>query len=601
MRKLVFQQSLRLKRLERHRESEAIFEELVRQAPTDSDLWSNLGEVRKARGHLVEALEAFRRAIALPGADRAAHGNLLLLLHYIPGLGREEIAAAHRRYGERFDAPRPQEPGGSHPNDPDPERPLRIGYLSPDVRRHAAARFIEPLLLARDRKRFTVLLYGEVAAADGVSERLIAAADGWRCTVGRSAGDVARMVRDDRIDLLVDLAGHTAGNRLDGMALRPAPLQLTTLGYPDTTGMTSIDYRLTDAVLDPPGEERYSSETLLRLGGSFACFQPPAAAPEIADPPPRAADAPLRLVSPHQIFKLNGPLLELWSRVLDALPGARLVFLRHSFTKENQQEMRRRLRAHGIDPRRAEFQRPIRHDRAYMELLAGFDVMLDAFPHCGHTTSCEALWMGVPVVTLRGEAPCGRLTASVLEAIGRSEWIAADPEAYVAAVVALGRDPRALRQARADLRERMRRTVCNGPRFMEGLEAIYRRLWRQWCGERAGPLQATHQPGPAAATSPAATTAASTDPWRDVPTAQLTSRGLERIRAGRAAEALPYFERVSEREPLDARAWFNLGNLLQSLGRSEDAAAAHRRTVELDPQLRRFLKPAAQGREPRGI
>lgn len=290
-----------------HRESEAILRELVRLAPTDSDLWCNLGELRKARGHLPEALEAFRRATALPNAHRAAFDNVLLLLHYLPDMGREEMAAEHRHYGERFDRPPPEDSAGCHGNDPDPERPLLIGYLSPDVHRHAAARFIEPLLLARDRRRYTVVLYGEVAQPDAVSERLIAAADGWRCTWRRGAEEVARMVRDDRIGLLVDLAGHTASNRLDGMALR--------------------------------------------------------------------------LVSPHQIFRLNGPLLELWGRVLQALPEARLVFLRHSFTAGNRQAMTQRLIAHGMDPDRAEFQRPVLHDRAYMELLGRFDLlMLDTFP-----------------------------------------------------------------------------------------------------------------------------------------------------------------------------------------------------------------------------
>ena len=472
------------KRLERFADSEALLRGLVADHPDDGDAWSNLGEVCKAQGKLAEAVQALRRALACPGSRRAVHDNLLLLLHYLPEAGRAELAAAHRRYGERF----PMRATGPHDNPADPERPLRIGYLSPDIRRHAAARFLEPLLRGRDRSRFQVFLYGQVATLDQVSERLIGLADGWCATVGLSSEQLAARIRRDGIDLLVDLAGHTAGNRLDVLPLRPAPLQFTTLGYPDSTGLDGLDGRISDAVLDPAGEERFSSEPLLRLAGSFACFQPPAEAPDPGNPP-CLAGGPLRLLSPHQLFKLNEPLLRLWARVLDRLPSAELVLLRAGTSSENRAAMAARLAHCGIDPGRVRMEGPLRDDPAYLCAIASCDLMLDSWPHSGHTTSCEALWMGLPVITLRGDLPCGRLSASVLAAIGRPEWITGSAEAYVATAVAVAGDRAALRAARRQLRGQMAATVADATAFMGRLETLYRLQWRHWCarGDAHGP------------------------------------------------------------------------------------------------------------------
>lgn len=471
--------ALVLKRLHCFADSEAALRDLVADHPGDSDAWSNLGEVCKAQGKLNEAAGALRCALACTASHRSVHDNLLLLLQYLPQISRVELAQEHRRYGEHF----PPQPAAAHRNSPDPERPLRIGYLSPDIRRHAAARFIEPLLRGRDRRNFQVLLYGQLQDLDEVSQRLIGLADGWCCTVGLSSQQLAQRIRLDRIDLLVDLAGHTAGNRLDVLPLRPAPLLLTTLGYPDSTGLCGLDGRITDALLDPAGEELFSSEPLLRLSGSFCCFQPPAESPALRDPPCLSTGATLRLLSPHQLFKLNEPLLRLWAQIMQQLPTAELVLLRSSLTAANQTALSQRLQHCGIDPARVRMQRPLRDDRAYLEAIASCDLMLDAWPHNGHTTSCEALWMGLPVVTLLGDRPCGRLAASVLSALGRSDWIAPSDQAYVDTVVRLARDPAGLQAARRSLRGQMAATVADASAHMARLEAQYRQLWRQRCRE----------------------------------------------------------------------------------------------------------------------
>lgn len=473
--------ALVLKRLQCFAESEAVLRDLVADQPGDADAWSNLAEVCKAQGNLDEAAAALRHALACPASHRSVHDNLLLLLQYLPQIGRAELAAEHRRYGERF----PPQPAVDHPNSPEPERPLRIGYLSPDIRRHAAARFIEPLLRGRDRRSFQVILYGQLQDLDAVSQRLIGLADGWCCTVGLSSEQLAERIRADRIDLLVDLAGHTAGNRLDVLPLQPAPLMLTSLGYPDSTGLAGLAGRISDAVLDPEGEEAFSSEPLLRLAGSFCCFQPPPEAPELSDPP-CLAGAPLRLLSPHQLFKLNDPLLRLWARVLERLPGAELVLLRSTLTPANQAAMTLRLLRCGIDPDRVRMERPLREERRYLEAIARCDLMLDAWPHNGHTTACEALWMGLPVITRLGDRPCGRLAASVLSAIGRHGWITADEEAYVDTAVRVARDRAGLQAARRSLRQEMAVTVADADGHMARIEALYRQLWRQWCSQRQG-------------------------------------------------------------------------------------------------------------------
>jgi predicted O-linked N-acetylglucosamine transferase (SPINDLY family) len=567
--------ALALKRLDRLEESEAVLRSLVARWPADSEAWTNLGEVCKSQGNIAAAVAAQRQALALRPDLAAAHSNLCLSLQYDGAIDRAAVFAEHRRYGERFG--RPTSPPRSFLNSSDPDRPLRIGYVSPDFRKHAAARFIEPMLMSRDRQQFQVFLYGELAEPDAITRRFAAQVEAFRTTAGRSADEVAAQIAADGIDILVEMAGHTAHHRLDVMARRPAPISTTYLGYPDTTGLTTIDYRLTDGVLDPPGAEAFSTEKLIRLPGSFACFHPPLGSPEVA-PPPCQSRGYVTFGSHHQLFKLNDDVLRLWKRVLDAVPNARLMLLRNTFTTSLETRMRKRLASVGIDPARAEFFRPQRDDVEYLNLFAQMDVVLDAFPFNGHTTNCEALWMGVPVVTLRGERPAARLASSVLTALGRSEWIAATPDEYVAIAARLASDADELARSRAALRDAMRRTVCDAPTFMRGLEAEYRAMWRRWCAEQPAAVRV------AATTTP-------TGPALSV--AEHSRQGLEHIRANRPQEALPHFQAVVTREPQNAAGHFNLGNLLKMLGRDAAAADAHRTAALLDPRMRPLVQSSA--------
>ena len=557
--------ALAYKHLGRFEESEAALEQAVVIEPTDAELHTNLGEVLKAQGKVSAGLIALRRAVELRPDLVAARSNLLLLLHYEPGHDPAAVYAAHCLFGRDFDQPSAHVAFSSVV---DRHRRLRVGYVSPDFRQHPVARFIEPVLRAHDTDLFDIVLYSHVPRPDAVTERLLRFAQGHRNIVGHSSHSVAAQIREDKIDILVDLAEHTALNRLDVFALRPAPVQATWLGYPNTTGLQSIHYRITDEILDPITDPTNSAEQLVRLAGGHACFQPPSHAP-IPVAPPCLKNGFVTFGVHHQLFKLNDPLLSLWKPILDRLPASRLRFVRSEWTESTVKQMRQRLRQVGIDPRRCRFIRPQREDFAYLRCFNEIDLILDAMPFSGHTTNCEAMWVGLPVVTLRGDAPAGRLTASVLTAMRMNQWIADTPEDYQRIAVELARDRVGLAEERRRLRRRMAVTVCDANSFTRRLESEYHAMWQRWCE--------------------CASSTANQAPIRlhdDACTAELTNRGLELIRANRLDAALPFLQRVVDCEPESAQAHFNLGNLLRLLGRAEEAGLAHERAISLNSELR---------------
>jgi protein O-GlcNAc transferase len=294
---------------------------------------------------------------------------------------------------------------------------------------------------------------------------------------------VAEQVRSDGIDILVDLAGHSANHRLGVFTHKPAPVQISYLGYPITTGLTTIDYRLTDGIADPPGEPVRHTEELVRLPGCFCCWSPPRDAPHVT-PPPLRRRGRITFGSLHHLAKLNGKAIDLWCAVLRAVPAARLLVFRHTLKGETTERLRRAFRLRSIDESRIE----LRHAAGtggFLGVYADVDVLLDAFPWCGHATTCEALWMGVPVLTLRGPRHAGRMSASILTCVGLTDLIAETPEEYRQKAVWLASDGERLADLRGSLRERMLRSpLCDGATFTRGLEAVYRGLWRRWCNVR---------------------------------------------------------------------------------------------------------------------
>lgn len=439
----------------------------------------NLGEALKAQGLAQEAATLLQDGLALHPDLPLLHANLLLALHYLPTVPPAVLARAHTHWNRRHAAAlRPALP--IHANARDPARRLRVGYVSPDFCNHACASFILPLFGAHDRRAVEVVAYALSDRRDAVTERLERRADLWRTLVGDDDAQAAARIRADRVDVLVDLAGHTAGSRPLIFARAPAPIQVAWLGYPDTTGMPAIGYRLTDAVADPPGtSDRWHSERLVRLPGGFLCFEPLAD----AEPgPARGAAEPLVFGSFNNLAKVTPQVVALWARLLRAVPGARLCLKSAALADAGTRERYRGLfvRA-GVGAERlilaGQIAAPEEHLRAYHRI----DVALDPFPYNGTTTTCEALWMGVPVVTLAGTHHVARVGASLLAACGLPDLVAGSEEDYLRIAAALAADPARRAMLRAGLRARMRAAPLGDPaRFAAGVENAYRTLWGDW-------------------------------------------------------------------------------------------------------------------------
>jgi len=470
-------------------EAIACYRQALAVRPELALAWNNLGNALKAQARLDEAIAAFRRALALDFAP--AHGNLLFALNYLDGLDRGEVLAEHRAWARRQEAllASEREP---HSNEPDPDKRLRVGYVSPDFRTHSVAYFAEPLIARHDRERFEVVLYADLAGGaqvDPVTERLRASADGWRNVSGESDRALAALVRRDRIDVLVDLAGHTAGNRLPVFARKPAPVQVSYLGYPNTTGLESIDYRLTDAVADPPGaSDRFYSESLVRLPRGFLCYRPPEPSPAIAAPP-ATREGYVTFGSFNNAAKLSPGVIEAWARILRALPSARLRVKAPQIGDEGTRRLwRERLARAGVDPGRLTLEGFVAGAAEHLDAYRRIDVALDTFPYNGTTTTCEALWMGVPVVALAGAGHASRVGLSLLSQIGLEAFAADTVEAYIERAVALARDPQGLARLRATLRDRLRASPLRDESGLaRAVEAQYRWMWGRWCAGQSRP------------------------------------------------------------------------------------------------------------------
>jgi predicted O-linked N-acetylglucosamine transferase (SPINDLY family) len=463
--------------LERLDEAEACLREVLRRRPEDADAWHTLGHALLYQGRVQEALACYRRALAVRSDYAAAHSSLILAMHYVPVCSGPDILAEARRWAQRHAA---GEAERGHRNDRSPTRRLRIGYVSADFCRHVSAQFLLPLLQRHDRTGFEVYCYAEVAREDELTARLRALAQGWRSTVGRSDAEVAAQVRDDGIDILVDLKLHTRGHRLGVFTLKPAPVQVTWLGYPGTTGLGAIDYRLTDPHLDPPTEsarDAWYSEQSVQLPETFWCYDPQASIEVGALPAQQSGRITFGALNNY--CKVHDGVLALWARVLRAVPGARLV-LRCPAGQARGRALEVFARE-GIAPDRiAWFTTTARAD--YLAAYRAIDIGLDTSPYNGHTTSLDAFWMGVPVVTLVGTTAVGRAGFSHAMNLGLPDLAAQTPEDFVARASALATDLGRLAELRSTLRRRMEASpLMDAPRFVRRLEDAYRTMWRQWC------------------------------------------------------------------------------------------------------------------------
>jgi predicted O-linked N-acetylglucosamine transferase (SPINDLY family) len=438
-----------------------------------------LGNALQALGRADEAEASFRAALRARPDFVEAHSNLLLCLHYRRGDEPEALGAEHaeweRRHGRSVERlPAPGRAAGPA------RRALRIGYLSPNFHRHSVAFFVEPLLAAHDRRAVRVFGYANVAHPDRVTARLRRLCDEWRDVSALDEEQTARMIRADGIDILVDLAGHTGGGRMRVLARKPAPVQVSWLGYPNSTGLSAMDWRLTDARADPPGEaERYTSERLLRLERGFLCYAPPEQAPEVGAPP-SAGSGRVTFGSFNNLAKITPDMVARWARLLAQVPGSRMLIKAHGVANASaQQALREGFAAGGIDPGRLALSGAEKSLHDHLARYGEVDIALDTFPYNGTTTTCEAMWMGVPVVTLAGRAHVSRVGASLLHQVGLEELVAREPGDYVARAAALALDPGRLRELRAGMRARLRGSaLMDAAGFARAVEEAYRAMWQ---------------------------------------------------------------------------------------------------------------------------
>jgi len=463
---------------ERLDEAQLQYREALRLNPDHADTHMNLGVALKDQGRLDEALAAFRTALAIKPEAATIHSNVVYTLNYHPDYDaraiREECARWNRQHAEPV-----QKLIQAHVNSREPERRLRIGYISPDFREHVDSFFTIPLLSNLDREQYGIFCYADVPRPDALTERLRGYADVWRSIVGLSDQEVAGLVRSDRIDILVDLKVHTGNNRLLVFARKPSPVQVTWLGYPGTTGLSTIDYRLTDPYLDPPGlfDDFYSEESI-RLPETFWCYDPLTDGPPV-NSLPALEKGVFTFGCLNNFCKINDACLALWAEVLRAVPESRLLL--RAPPGHTRADALARLGQQGVAESRIEFIDKVSRPE-YLGLYHRIDLCFDPTPCNGHTTSLDAFWMGVPTLTLVGKTVMGRAGWSQLCNLGLQELAAENPEQYVALAAHWANDLPRLQELRRTLRQRMEQSpLMDGKRFARHMEQAYREMWRRWC------------------------------------------------------------------------------------------------------------------------
>jgi protein O-GlcNAc transferase len=446
--------------------------------PNLPEAHNNLGNVLRDQGQLEGAIQSYRRALELKPDMIGIRSNLAFTLQFASGYDNAAILDENRRWGEIFEKPLLAE-HRPHGNRRTKDRPLKIGYVSPYFRSHCAASFLMPLLSNHDPGRVQVYCYSGVRQADPITQGFKNLNHAWRDTAGLLDAQLAKQIRDDQIDILVDTVLHMQDARLLTFARKPAPVQVTWLGYPGTTGLSSIDYRLTDPHLDPLGQgDAFYTERLIRLPSTFWCYAPLMETPGVS-PLPAKATGRITFGCFNNFHKVTSATLDLWSKVLGAIPDSRLIIL--SQPGGHRETVRERFERSGIDPGRIEFvaRQPLdEYYRGYRQV----DLCLDTIPYPGHTTTLDSLWMGVPVITLAGNTTVGRGGVSILTNMNLLNLIAKTAEEYVAIARAIKDDLEALSALRLTLRDRLRGSpLMNAKQFATDLENAYAKMWDAYC------------------------------------------------------------------------------------------------------------------------
>jgi len=456
-------------------EAARMYQTAIGFRPDSAVAYSGAAGVMQDQGRAERATATYRKAIELAPDNPVLHSNLLLHLHYDPQPSAQEILDAHHEWAARHgQVPRAKLPG----RDRDPDRPLRIGFVSPDFRRHPVGFFLLPVLGCRRREGFEFICYSDVAVPDVTTERLSEGGDRWRSTFSLTDDALTEIILHDGIDILIDLAGHTRRNRLPVFARKCAPVQITWAGYPDTTGLPQMDYLITDRWQTPAGSEKWFVEKILRMPDGYVSYLAPDYTPP-AGPSPCAHNGHVTFGCFNRLAKINTETVILWARLLRECNGSRLVLRSHGLGDQAViRRYKKMFSSEGVDPSRLDLLDACPHQ----ELLAAYraiDVALDPFPYSGGLTTCEALWMGVPVVTLAGDRLASRHSASHLSNVGLADLVAATPEEYLSIARDLAGGGARLAELRAGLRERVASSpLGNGDLFADNLLALLRNAWR---------------------------------------------------------------------------------------------------------------------------
>jgi predicted O-linked N-acetylglucosamine transferase (SPINDLY family) len=466
-------------------EAIATLKRAIELDPNYAHAYGNLGIAYKDAGLLDESIEYMRKSIQLK-RDAAMHGSMLLIMQCHSATTRASIAAESRRWNDLYAAPLASEIR-PHENDRNPDRRLRIGYVSLDFREHPVGRFLAPFLANHDKAQSEIFAYAHVGKPDRLTEMHRRHVDVWRDILAMKDAQVAEQIRQDRIDILVDLSLHTTQNRLLVFARKPAPVQVTWLGYPGSTGMAAVDYRFTDPYLDPVVEpsvdEAQYAEKTIRLADTFWCYDPLDGRDAAVSALPAEKSGFVTFGCLNNFSKVTPLIIDLWGRVMKQVERSRLILL--TGNGAHWQRTLGQLAKHGISADRVE-NIPYKAHRDYLETYHRIDLGLDSFPYNGHTTSLDSLWMGVPVVTLAGELPVSRAGLSQLSNLKMTELAGRSPEEFVRIAVELARDLPRLAQIRAGLRDRMKNSpLMDSKKHVADIESIYRRIWKSWCAGKS--------------------------------------------------------------------------------------------------------------------
>jgi predicted O-linked N-acetylglucosamine transferase (SPINDLY family) len=441
---------------------------------------NNLGSAYCELGRTHEAVDCFRRSLELKPAYHSAFSNLLFTLNYLGSTDRATLFAEHRRFDEIYGQPLRQL-AVPHANSPDPVRRLRVGFVSGDFREHPVVAFIEPVFTHHNAAEVEIFCYANHQTHDAVSERLRSQVEHWRRVAGWSDDELANVIRQDGIDILVDLSGHTAHNRLLVFARKPAPVQVSMVGYMQTTGLSAMDYRITDEGLDPSGvSDPFNTETLVRLPAGAAPFQPPAECPPV-NALPALENGFVTFGAFNNLAKVTAEVITTWGRLLLAMPTARLIVVGREGNPVTD-----RLVGMGVEAERVEFI-PRQPMKEYLALHHRVDVMLDTFPYNGGTTTLIAAWMGLPFVTVASASTTGRTGEGLLRPLGLTELVASSPDDYIACAISAASDLDRLAEWRGSLRGKLAPFFANPGLFVGQLENAFRGMWQRWCASHVAP------------------------------------------------------------------------------------------------------------------